>query len=484
MNLEYARTVADAVLYEGYLLYPYRASSSKNQSRWQFGVIGPPGAAERGIGEDAAMGSQFVVRVCDRSTPAVVAVGVRFLQLQSRSAQQADGADGFIDVAELVVDDRRWLTWDEAVEREITRGPWRVDELGIERVDPVDAPAGEEIEPILDEAGTRGGQLVRAHREVRAQLHVRAEPIEGNPDLFRLCLSIENRTPDAAASKESAIAASLIGAHMLVSIENGEFASMTDPPLDAVDAVARCVQHRSWPVLAGPEGDRSVMLVTPIILADHPEIAPQSSGSLFDSTEIDEILTLRVMTLTEEEKAAARATDPRAAEIIERCDAMSPEAMQQLHGVLRDPHALDVVPGELDELLVPHGSDVDLTSSLGFGDDVPWWDPAVDGSVSPSTDEVVINGVTVSAGSIVRIHPARRADAQDIFFTDQIARVSAVHSDVDGDTHVAVVLRDDPAADLHDWYGRYLYFAPDELEPMPASPPSSSPADNREESRP
>ena len=38
-----ARAIADAVLYEGYLLYPYRATSAKNQSRWQFGVVGPPG---------------------------------------------------------------------------------------------------------------------------------------------------------------------------------------------------------------------------------------------------------------------------------------------------------------------------------------------------------------------------------------------------------------------------------------------------------
>ena len=77
-------------------------------------------------------------------------------------------------------------------------------------------------------------------------------------------------------------------------------------------------------------------------------------------------------------------------------------------------------------------------------------------------------------GSLVRLHPTRRADAQDLFFADQVARVTAVLSDVDGDTHVAVVLDDDPAADLHDWYGRYLYFAPDEIEPLT----------EREESRP
>ncbi len=480
-TLEYARTVADAVLYEGYLLYPYRATSSKNQSRWQFGVLGPPGAAENGVGEDRTMAAQFVVRAFDHGAPATVAVRLRFLQLQKRSAQES-GADGFVDVGELVVGDRRWLTWDEAVEREIVVGPWQVRELAEGRVEPVTAPAGEEIEAVLDDSGAPAGRLVRTQREVRGRLEIGVEPIDGSPDLARICVHIENCTPDSAATKDAAIAASLIGAHLLVSVEHGEFASMTDPPADATAAVGECRQHRCWPVLAGPEGDRSVMLVTPIILGDHPEIAPQSSGSLFDSTEIDEILTLRVMTMTDEEKAAARATDPRAAEIIDRCDGLSPEELQLMHGILRDPHAMDTVVAELNEAIEPHGSDIDLSTTFGFGADVPWWDPAVDGSVSPSTDHVVINGVQVSAGSVVRIHPGRRADAQDIFFAGQIARVSAVHSDVDGDTHVAVVLRDDPAAELHDWYGRYLYFAPDELEPMPASPPSSSPAHDRKES--
>ncbi len=82
-------------------------------------------------------------------------------------------------------------------------------------------------------------------------------------------------------------------------------------------------------------------------------------------------------------------------------------------------------------------------------------------------------------GSLVRVHPSRRADAQDLFFAGQVARVSAVLSDVDGEVHVALVLVDDPAIDLHEWYGRYFYFAPDELEPLPAG----ADLDNREESR-
>jgi hypothetical protein len=192
------------------------------------------------------------------------------------------------------------------------------------------------------------------------------------------------------------------------------------------------------------------MLVSPIILYDHPEIAEQSEGALYDSTEIDEILTLRVMTMTDEEKAQARATDPLAAKIIDRCDSMSPEAMMNLHGVLRNPHAM-AGPGALIPE-IPEGID--------------WWDPLADNAVRPDIDAVLVNGVPVMRGSRVLLRPSRRADAQDIFFAGMTARVTSVHEDVDGDQHVGVVIEDDPAADLHDWYGRYLYFAPDEVEPL------------------
>src|SRR5262249_23766191 len=79
---------ADAVLYEGYLLYPYRASSDRNRARWQFGVLGPPGAAEAGLGEDATMAAQFLVR--DATT---LTLTVRFLHLQRRRAE-ASTPDG------------------------------------------------------------------------------------------------------------------------------------------------------------------------------------------------------------------------------------------------------------------------------------------------------------------------------------------------------------------------------------------------------
>jgi hypothetical protein len=277
-------------------------------------------------------------------------------------------------------------------------------------------------------------------------------------------VAVENTHPEAASTKDDAVRLSLIGAHVLVeSVGDTRFVSLLEPPDRAAHAAGRCRQERCFPVLVGPPGATDVVLGSPIILYDHPEIAEQSAGALFDSTEIDEILTLRVMTMTDAEKAEARATDPRAAEIIDRCDAMSTETLQQLHGVLRDPHG----PGRAT-LAAPGGAGGGRGSGrpdLDTGD-VPWWDPAADESVRPEVDGVTIAGVRVARGSLVRVHPSRRADAQDLFFADQVARVSAVLSDVDGGTHVALVLVDDPAADLHEWYGRFLYFSPDELEPL------------------
>ncbi|MGV0834738.1 hypothetical protein [Mycolicibacterium thermoresistibile] len=435
-DLDPIRAVADAVLYEGYLLYPYRASSRKNQTRWQFGVLGPPGAEQAGLGENDTLAAQFVVQ---GAAPTLTLV-VRLLHLQHRAAQRAT-ATGFEPVPVLTTGDQSWLSWDEAVEHEIRFGPQPLAPQPY----PFSVPASTDIETVA------GGRLVRTRAALHGVLTVTAETLTAGPAdrIHSVGVTVRN-TGAPAADKDEAIARSLIGTHVIAEVSDGEFVSLLEPPAPAADAVARCRQHRCFPVLAGPPGTHDLLLVSPIILYDHPEIAEQSRGALYDSTEIDEILTLRIMTLTDEEKAQARATDPLAAQLIDRCDTMSPDAMLELHGVLRDPHAADRRPNLIPE--VPDGLD--------------WWDPMADTAVDPGADAVLVNGVAVRRGSRVRLHPARRADAQDLFFADRTARVTSVHEDVDGAAHVGVVLDDDPAADLHDWYGRYLYFAPDEIEPL------------------
>ena len=65
-------------------------------------------------------------------------------------------------------------------------------------------------------------------------------------------------------------------------------------------------------------------------------IAPESPGDLFDGGEIDQLLILNILSLTEEEKAEMRATDPRAREILERTEALTPEELMRLHGTIRE----------------------------------------------------------------------------------------------------------------------------------------------------
>ncbi|MDY7086090.1 MAG: hypothetical protein SYR96_13390 [Actinomycetota bacterium] len=425
MTIDAVRAVADAVLYEGYLLYPYRAGAVKNRSRWQFGVLGPPAAAAQALGEPPDMAMQCLVAPGEGTGR--VTVRLRFLQVQAREVQRLEPDGSYRPVDALTVAGATLLSWDEAVEREISRpdlpltGPAEF---------PVDVPGGEEIEPIAGPGGGPAGRIVRRRWPLTARVRTTVEPDDG---LLRLTVAVANEDPGTVTGKDSAIRRSLVGAHLLVEAQGVAFVSLLEPPLEAAAAAARCRQHRCWPVLAGPPGTRTVLLGAPIILYDHPEVAEQSPGQLFDSTEIDEILTLRVMTMTEAEKAEARATDPRAQAIVDRCDSMSAADLLRLHGGRRE-----------------------------IREDV---------AVEPDDDAVVIAGVRVAKGSLVRVHPSRRADAQDLFFADQIARVAKVITDFDDNVHVAVVLVDDPAADLHDWYGRYFYFAPDELQPVAGPAP-------------
>ena len=261
-----------------------------------------------------------------------------------------------------------------------------------------------------------------------------------------------------------------VAAHLIIRVFGGAFLSMTDPPEWAKPQVSECQNTGCWPVLAGADGSREVMLAAPIILPDHPQVAPESPGELYDGTEIDEILTLRTLALSAEEKAAARATDPRAAALIDRVDAMDAPTMAQLHGTIR---AMSAHPPAQSAHLPAQAA---TASPESGGESVPWWDPGADASVSPGTDSVVVAGHRVARGSRVILRPGtRRADAQDMFLAGRAALVEAVLLDVDDTTYLAVTLADDPAADLQAAHGRFLYFAPDEVEPDTGAEGGTSP---------
>jgi hypothetical protein len=319
-NWHRARSVADAVLYEGYLLYPYRGTSSKNQSRWQWGILGPPGAAKAGIGEDDRLAAQFLV-----DGAGAITLVVRFLQLQHRSAERDTGARRYQPVDELTTPSGSWLSWDEAVEIELSFGPFDVDDPRGQWSLPVSAPPGTDVEPVP------GGRLVRTRARVTAALSV---SVQQNDGLHQVTCTLAN-TGAPATDHSDAIARSLIGTHIIAEAVGGEFVSLLDPPDRAAGAAARCRQHRCFPVLAGVPGNLDLLLISPIILYDYPQVAEQSAGALYDATEIDEILTLRILTLTEDEKRAMCATDDRARALLERTESLAREQLMGLHGTIR-----------------------------------------------------------------------------------------------------------------------------------------------------
>lgn len=356
------RAVADAVLYEGYVLYPYRASATKNQLRWQFGIVGPRPAFERGAGEDWRMHAECLL---EADHDAIVHVRVRFLQAETRRGSDQP-------------------PWDEGVERHVDISGVRVSDIVTRAITvPFAFPAAHEDD--------------RERNAIAGAVTLSAEDVDTAPPARRIRVAVENLGDCVAdATRDDVTRASLIGTHILLAADHGRFVSLLEPPPWAEAVARQCDQHRCWPVLVG-----DVVLCSPIILYDQPAVAPESQGDFFDATEIDEMLSLRVMTLTDEEKREARATDARAAAIVDRVDAMDVDTLARLHGATR---------------------------------------PAA-----------------ITVGARVRLHPSRRADAQDMFLVGREATVAAVEHDFDGNVHVAVSLDDDV-------YGRHLYFAPEEVE--------------------
>jgi len=417
--MDAARKIADAVLYEGYVLYPYRASAQKNQVRWQFGVLAPRPWSEREGADPFASRTEVLI---EPRGDAVVHVRLRFLQVQARSG--GDAPD-----------------WDEAVDHDVDVQVPLADALDGGCIRRFELAGGAEVDQ----------GVTRRRWPVTGTMSVHAERFEGPYGVVKLRVVVQNDTDwdMEGGTRADVTRRSLVGTHLLLGVSNGHFVSITDPPEWASPAAASCENEHTWPVLVGDEDH--VVLSSPIILSDRPEIAPESPGDLFDATEIDEILSLRTMALTDAEKTEARATDSRAAAIIDRVDGMPGEVLERLHGAIR---YLRTVTGEVREGPEPPPAP-------------PWWDPGSDASVSPETDAVDIDGVAVSRGCRVMLRPgARRADAQDMFLAGRVANVEAVLFDVDGGRYLAVTLEDDPGADLQASHGRFLYFQPDEVEPL------------------
>ncbi len=295
------RVIADAVLYEGYILWPYRRSALKNQRRFTFGGVYPPAHSRRHPDDRSMMRAEVLLR-----GRAAVEVTVRFLHVLERTVLDETGDP----VDERIVDGERYLTWEEAVERSIS------------------APGPIEIESGIE----RDGFLRRTWEPLRGEVSVGyAEIADG---LTRVSVTVRNTTPfPDGGAREDALRRTFCSTHLLLRAgPRGAFVSATDPPPELMGAAADCQNLGCWPVLVGEPDDASTMLASPIILEDHPRIAPESPGDLFDGGEIDQLLVLNILAMTDEEKAEMAASDPRAREILERTEALTPDQLMALHG--------------------------------------------------------------------------------------------------------------------------------------------------------
>lgn len=344
MNISLVKKIADAVLYEGYILYPYRASAVKNRQRFNFGVLMPPSYSEAQQGTEAFRMQTECIVSGNKHTR--LDIRVRFLHLIMREVGEvvyslpSTGQDEqlqFKVVESLEVGGQLFQTWQEAIERELDVAETTIDELlkGPRRL-LFWFPSDSETEHLVDDRNRVVGTLNRNQQRIEGSVSVSAEQIQEG--LFKVTVEVRNMTRfENAESKkrDDALMRSMASTHTILSVRGGEFVSLLDHPEEFAGAVALCNNTGTFPVLAGEERESDMMLSSPIILYDYPQIAPESAGELFDGTEIDEILTLRIMTMTDEEKREMRYIDQQARKILERTESLAAEELMKLHGTMR-----------------------------------------------------------------------------------------------------------------------------------------------------
>jgi hydrogenase maturation protease len=299
MNFASVEKIAAAVLYEGYILYPYRPTAIKNRQRWNFGTLYPRIYAEAQRPQEPFRLISECLLVPSRNPS--LDIKVSFLQLLPQPRIDSDLADPSLD-------------WDEAIERISDHCDLSLSAL-------LAAPLILNIKP------TEG---------LAASLTVHAQTLPSGA--CRLHLELQNISPlssGAEARRDEALPQSLVSAHLLLGVTGGEFLSLLEPPDSYATDAKACTNTGVFPVLAGDEPDRTILLLSPIILYDYPKTSPESAGDFFDGTEMDEMLTLRVLTLTDAEKEEMRRGDPRARRILERTEALTGEEMLRTHGIVR-----------------------------------------------------------------------------------------------------------------------------------------------------
>ncbi len=427
------RKLADAILYEGYVLYPYRASAIKNRTRWAFGSVFPD--EYQGIGDEVSTMKTEILLL--RETPETkLDIILRFLQSQRRQVEtlvdkEQDALDTarYQTVANLDVDGQQYVSWDEAIEREIFTADISVaDVLSRSRQLTFELPPQNNVEQIRARNGSVVGLITRNTWLLKGQIEVAAKEISDS--VLRLSITIENRSPLPLMSQLSRTDAqnyAFMSTHTLVQTSSGEFVSLLEPPDHFSQPASDCCNQGTWPVLVGDEGKRDTVLSSSIILYDYPKVAPESNGPFFDSAEIDEMLTLRVLTMTDSEKLEMAATDPRTSAILARCESLSSQQFEALHGALKPFH---------------------MHSKPSPG-------------LSHAQPDFLV-------GRHVRLNPKTRGDVFDIALKGRLAKIERIDRDFENRVHFAVTLVDDPGSDLGSagFPGHRFYFSRDEIEPI------------------
>jgi hypothetical protein len=330
MNREVAQKVADSVLYEGYMLYPYRSSAIKNRQRWTFGILYPPAYAEViGGTERSGLHSECLVQ---GGADAAIQIELCFLHLNARQVfQQTNGV--FEPVQSLSIGGQLAQSCD-GVRRNFVVFEFPLSAKGRQFEFGCAETNNEEL--LCDSAGKVVGKVCWVQKDVHGTLAARTQEIR--PDLRRLSIDVENQTrlPGDASDRTTVLLRSLLSTQLMLSAQGAQFISLLDPPDDLKQAAAGCRNIGNLPVLVGSPGDREMMLCSPILLYDYPQVAPESVGDFYDATEIDEVLTLRVMTLADDEKSELRQGSENVRELLERTEATAREQLMRTHGAVRE----------------------------------------------------------------------------------------------------------------------------------------------------
>ncbi len=450
MNLSLLDQIVNAVLYEGYILYPYRPSARKNRQRFTFGRVYPElYSLAQGGAEPFVIQTECLLR--SQSKTPTINIGMRFLhpmirEVAAPSTSQSGLANGvapsFHAVSELRVDGNLFQTWQEAVEQEIKPASQRLRGRSVCRSSfPFNIPLSCASEPIHDRQGRLAGMILRRQEALAGVVELATEFVE--PEFFKVTVRVLNRTPmmePELQDQNEAIMRTFVSTHTILQVEGGEWISLTDPPPDCRQAAAACKNTGTWPVLVGDEekGERNTLLSSPIILPDYPMIAPESAGSYFDGTEIDEMLTLRIMTMTDEEKREMRQVDEHARLLLERTEDLRADDLLKMHGVMRTNRSFD---------------------ETFFGSNT-------------RLEGVAMGDVYLQPGDRVIIRPKARADIMDLALAGKTAVIEAVEQDAEARVHLALVVQDDPGKDLGllRQPGHRFFYGLDEIEPLQEEP--------------